>query len=268
MKIRILTINVIAVILVAVTSCVPSGSQKSSMFPNPQQQQFDDMLAKFNNNDLKYVGNKIKKQEFLDSVKSATYEYVDSVKLFVNWKGRISAIDSRTSGNSTALEFDIVYKPEQYREVTFKCTYILPTDSLQSDELYQTVKALNGYETIYFDGFIRTLANNTVKYSWSSSDDLFLPYPKFEFFVIDISTTPKENQLSEEMQKAVNMTFDVIEPLKSNFRKEISEKEMKARLEVLAPKYDEVKSKLTPQQKSYIQRLSQACSYNFLYAED
>ena len=72
----------------------------------------------------------------------------------------------------------------------------------------------------------------------------------------------------KEMQNAVNMTFDVIEPLKSNSKKEISEKEMEARLEVLAPKYDEVISKLTPQQKSYIQRLSQACSYNFLYAED
>lgn len=142
MKIRFLFFSVLAITTMAFTSCVQSSSQKASTFANPQQQQFDDMLANFNNNDLKYVGNKIKKQEFLDSVKLATFEYVDSVKLFVNWEGRISNIDSRESGNSTALEFDITYKPEQYREVTFKCKYILSNDSLQTDELYQKRKSV------------------------------------------------------------------------------------------------------------------------------
>lgn len=132
----------------------------------------------------------------------------------------------------------------------------------------RSVKVLNGYETVYFDGFIRTLANNTIKYSWSSSDDLFLPYPKFEFFIVDLSTTSKENVLPEAMQNAVNLTFDAIEPLKTNFRKQISKKEMEAKLKILMPRYDDAKSKLTPEQRSYIQRLSQACTYNFLFAED
>ncbi|MCM1066732.1 MAG: hypothetical protein NC418_04050 [Muribaculaceae bacterium] len=269
MRIASIILSIVVVLITTIfSSCIPSSSNRTSMFPNPQQQQFDDMLARFNNDDSKYIGNKIKKQEFLDSVRHATFEYVDSVKLFVNWKGNISHIDSDKYGNSTALTFDINYKPKQYREVTFKCTYILPNDSLETDELYQYVKSLDGYETVYFDGFIRTLSDNTVKYSsYLTSDDLFLPYPKFEFFIIDVSKTPKDNILSEDMQRAVDLTFEVIEPLKANFRKEISKKEMTARINGIAPKYDEAKSKLTTSQRNYIQRLSQACSYNFLYAD-
>jgi len=225
------------------------------MFSNPQQQQFDDMLARFKDGytKYKYSENKIRKLEFLDSVRLATFQYVDSVKLFVNWEGRISDIDSKEYGNTTALEFDIFYKPEKNRGVTFQCKYILPNDSLQIDELYQKVKALNGYETVYFDGFIRTLADNTVKYSSGStiSDDSFLSFPKFEFFVVDISTTPQDNVLSDQMQNAVDLTFDVIEPLKANFRKEISDKETHTRIDALTPKYNQTKSQLSLKQQNY-----------------
>lgn len=241
-------------------------SRHSQRFSNPQQQEFDDMLDQFNDNDLKYSSNKIRKQEFLDSVKVATFCYVDSVRLFVNWEGKISHIDSQKSGGTTMLEFDIGYKPEQYREVTFKCKYLVPTDSLSTDELYQRVRTLRGHETVYFDGFIRTLSNNTVKY-WLATDDLFLPYPKFEFFIVDISTTPKSDSIRTEMQDAINLTFEAIQPLKLLYEGKISKRESTQRSNTIAPKYDVAKSQLTPSEKKYIQRLVQACTYNFLFSE-
>ena len=259
---------VFAILLMLNCSCVPTGTGQPQRFPNPQQQKFDDMLARFNNSSLKYSSNQIRKKEFLDSVKYATYCFVASSKLFTNWQGVISHINSQKSGNSTVLEFDITYKPEEYREVTFNCKYIFPTDSLSSDELYQKVHELDGYETVYFDGFIRTLSDKTVKYSWSSSDDLFLPYPKFQFFVIDLSTNQKSDTISPNLKNAIDLTFDAIEPLKLNFEGKISKKECNKLVTAIAPKFEDAKSRLTISEKRYIDRLAQACTVNFLYADE
>ena len=61
-----------------------------------------------NNNKHYNLGNKILEKEFNDSVKKAIGEYMDSVRLFVNWEARIKNINSRETGNSSvALSFEL-----------------------------------------------------------------------------------------------------------------------------------------------------------------
>lgn len=145
-------------------------------------------------------------------------EYMDSVKLFVNWKAQIQNINSRETGKSVALSFELEYAPEQYRKVSFDVDYILSKDSLDSDKIYNTIKRLNNYSTVYFDGFIRKKANGEAHYS-SYSDDLMHSYPDFKFFVVDINTTSKGDTLSNNLQNAVDLSFKAIEPLELNFKR-------------------------------------------------
>ena len=193
-------------------------------------------------------------------------EYMDSVKLFVNWKAKIQDIDSREKGESVVLSFELKYAPEQYREVTFDVDYILPQDSLNTDKVYQTVRSLNDYSTVYFDGFIRKKANGEAHYC-SYSDDLMHSYPRFKFYVVDINTTSKGDTLSNNLQNAVDLSFQYIETLGLYFKKEISKKESSKRVGKIAPRLEAAKEVLTQDEKAYVDRLSKALMYNFLYAE-
>ena len=244
-------------ILFALYSCVQTSNKANKKFSNVQQENFDNMLAR--NKDKSYrLGNKILEKEFNDSVKLAMGEYMDSVKLFVNWKAQIQKINSRETGKSVALSFELEYAPEQYRKVSFDVDYILSKDSLDTDKIYNTIKRLNNYSTVYFDG--------EAHYS-SYSDDLMHSYPDFKFFVVDINTTSKGDTLSNNLQNAVDLSFKAIEPLELNFKKKISKKESSKRVDKIAPQFKAAKEVLTQEEKAYVDRLTQALTYNFLYAQ-
>lgn len=245
--------------------CVETSRNVNKKFSNVQQDNFDNMLARNKDNAYR-LGNEILKKEFNDSIKKAIGGYMDSVKLFVNWIAQIQNINSRETDESVILSFELKYAPEKYRKVTFDVDYILPKDSLKSDKIYNVVKKLNNYSTVYFDGFIRKNANNQAYYS-SYSDDLMHSYPDFKFFVVDVNTTSKGDTLSNNLQNAVDLSFKAIEPLELNFRKEISQKESNRRIEKISPRFKAAKEVLTQEEKAYIDRLTLALTYNFLYAQ-
>lgn len=245
--------------------CVDSNRQ-NRRFSNIQQEKFDNMLIQ---NDKKQynLGNKILEKEFNDSVRMAIGEYMDSVRLFINWEARIKNINSNETDNSSVtLSFELHYTPEKYREVTFEVDYVLPKDSLQKDKIYNTVKNLSNYSTVYFDGFIRRKANGEAHYG-SYSDDLMHSYPRFKFFIVDINTASKGDSLSNNLQRAVDLSYKVIEPLELNFKNKISKKESTNRVEKLVQQFNAAKEVLTTEEKMYVDRLTQAITYNFLFAQ-
>ena len=73
--------------------------------------------------------------------------------------------------NQIHLSFEIKYKPEEYREICFEVDYVLPKDSTNSDKIYQTVRNLDEFSEVKFDGFIRTKSNGEAYYG-NYSDDL------------------------------------------------------------------------------------------------
>lgn len=253
-------------------SCVVSAPKEVKRFSNAQQERFDDKLKDFNENKYNYK-NDILKKEYLDSVRLATGLYMDSVKLFVNWKATIQNISSREQNGNIILSFELEYQPEEYRKVSFDVDYVLPNkeDTLKKDKIYTTIRSLSDFSDVYFDGFIRTKANGEAHYDkfWeSATDDLFLPYPDFHFFIVDINNESKGDTLSNDLQNAVDLSFEAIEPLKLNFRKEISNKEMTARVDAIAPEFKSAKEKLSAEDRNYINRLTNAITLNFLYAEE
>ena len=251
-------------ILFALYGCVQTSNKANKKFSNIQQENFDNMLAQ--NRDKSYhLGNKILEKEFNDNVRLAMGEYMDSVKLFVNWKAQIKNINSNETGKSVVLSFVLEYTPEQYRTVSFDVDYILSKDSLNSDKIYNTIKKLNNYSTVYFDGFIRKKANGEAHYN--SSKDLMHSYPKFGFFIVDINTTSKGDTLSNNLQNAVDLSFKAIEPLELNFKKQISKQESSKRIDKITPQFKAAKEILTQEEKAYVNRLTQALTYNFLYAQ-
>lgn len=249
-------------ILVSLYSCTP---QLTRRFPSAQQQEFDDILSNYKESSRKYSGNQIKERELLDSMNRTLFDYVDSVRLFRNWEGKISQIDSEQSDSLIMLTFNISYRSYGSGNVTFECKYIFPKDSILTDELYQKVRDLSSYETVYFDGFIRTFSNKTI--TSDLFDDFILHHPEFEFFVIDISTEPNEAD-NPNLQRAIDLTFEALEPLKQNYEGSLSKTECDQQVQDVTLQYNAAKSKLNKSERQYIQRLGQAYIYNFLFADD
>ena len=82
-----------------------------------------------------------------------------------------------------------------------------------------------------------------------------------------INTTSKGNTLSNNLQNAIDLSFKAIEPLKLNFKKKISKKESSKRVDKIDPQFKAAKEVLTQEEKAYVDRLTQALTYNFLYAQ-
>ncbi|MBR6655724.1 MAG: hypothetical protein IKL20_03860 [Alistipes sp.] len=251
--------------LFSLCGCIEGTQQQKRKFTNIQQENFDKILAK--NQEKSYrLGNSIIEKEFGDSVRLAMGKYMDSVKLFVNWQAKINNINSYETGSSVALSFEIEYQPEQYRKVAFDVDYVVAKKDLDSDKIYNTVKKMSNYSTVFFDGFIRTKANGEADYS-NLSQELIHSYPDFKFFIVDINATSKGDTLSTNLKGAVDLSFEAIEPLKLNFKKQISKKESNRRMDEIMPKFKAAKELLTEEEQAYISRLSTALTCNFLYAD-
>lgn len=260
--------NLLLLILsLVMSSCVQNvGNNNRQKYANVQQKEFDNMLA-MNVKKYYHLGNDIQKKEFNDSVKLSIGSYMDSVKLFNNWEGTIEKIRMDETGQkSIHLSFEIKYKPEEYREICFEVDYVLPKDSTNSDKIYQTVRNLDEFSEVKFDGFIRTKSNGEAYYG-NYSDDLIHSYPDFNFFLIDINLKSSNDSISDNLRNAINVSFESIEPLKLNFRGQISQKESDKRMKQLLPKFQAAKETLTKEERTYIDRLCQALTLNFIYGK-
>lgn len=260
---KILLFSVIAILFVG---CTPSKVK----YGNQQQQNFDDFLAK--KNEISYSqANDIQEKEFYKQFEKEIFEYIDSIKLLVNWKGNIRNIKTEVSGEQTAVIFEIYYKPEEHREITFECIHLVETTNLDSDYIYNQVKNISEYSSIYFDGLIRTKNNNQVYYNMRSpGNDRNIAYPNYYLWIVDIGIVdiqiPKRSDtLSKNLQNAVNYCYKINEPLKLHFLNKISKKESDKEFQSLLPEFENLKSHLTENEKSYIQRLNTCLTYNYLY---
>lgn len=262
---KITLFSMIVTLIVAISSCV-NPEQRSGY--NEQQTAFDRFLSNKNNHKFD-SHNGIQKTEFLKQFELDLYNYVDSARLFVNWTGRIANISAKEADkNNTTLEFSIYYTPEQYRKVEFNCLYVIDNDSLETDYIYNTLKKIPNGSTVYFDGFIRTTNQNTVRYHFSNpGDDLNIPYPNYEFFIIEVGTVRRSDSLSSNLQSAVEFAYKITEPLKLNYQKKITNTEEKTRWKALEPSFKAAKAKLTKEEVDYLNRLINALTMNLLYGD-
>lgn len=235
-------------------------------FSNPQQKAFDNFLSQR----LSLVHNQnndIQRKNFYTQFETDLYNYVDTAGLFVNWEGVIDNIETEESGTLTALKFTISYLPEKNREIIFYCTHLIETDSLPNDYLYNTVKNMPNGLLVYFDGFIRTTNNGKIYYNKFNQyeQEKNIQKPKYEFWPIEIGPEVRNNSLSANLNKAVNICYEIIEPLRRNYLGEITKDQSDSLYNSLSPKFKEAKGQLTKEENDYISRLGTALTYNFLY---
>lgn len=254
----------IALILAACT-------QKETLSYNEQQKRFVSVITSQENN-YQQLKNEIQKKEFLTSYNKKFCAYINKTKVLTNWFGFIDEIKTKESGESTAIEFSLLFPrnpaQESYSEndcVIFYCTHIVKTDSLCYDAIYNKVKNFPEGLGIYFDGVIRTKNSDEVYYHESYSSSSYFPSPKYEFWVLDVKSDTIS--MSANLQNAINLCYEITSPLRLNYLGKMTKEESDSTHVALLPKFNLAKKGLTNEERQYIERLGTDLVYNFLYGD-
>jgi hypothetical protein len=242
--------------VVIIFGCTP---QRKSYFENFQQESFDIFLKSYKEMSHHKL-NEIQKNELNKYFELELANYLDSIGIFVNWKGVIKNIKAREYDQATKIEFEIYYKPEEYRDVSFYCSHIVETQNLDSDYIYNKVKEIPEYSIVYFDGFIERDMDGKVVYEYG---DLNMSYPNYKFKAIDLNLIPKIDTLPTNLKKAIDANFYFFKLLKQQYKKNITIEDFDKKAKEM--NNNSIQSLLTDEEKQYFQRVVQSLLWDIMY---
>ncbi len=239
-------IYTMAVVLFA--SCAPRNSQ------NAQNEEKENPLVEYlkqykgKNYD---AGNSIQRDELWQEREDGLLLLQDSVGVFNNIKGQIDNITARDVRDSKVVEFWVKVRPEEYFEITLECSHIVHRDSLESDSLYQIVKGLSNYSTVYVDGAIAVKSNGKIANASWGDKDLQFSYPKYNFNVVALSTSPLP-KVSANIQNAIVVWRRSFEGILKNGKSAETDENIAA--------FKKATENLTPEEDAYMGKYVHACS--------
>ncbi|KAB1158135.1 hypothetical protein [Flavobacterium luteum] len=253
------TLIILTLAIIAISCKNPSITENN--YENQVQGKFDAFLKLKVSKEYDAI-NDIQKKEFFEKYDNELSSLIDTNKVFVNWQAQIEDIKTNDYGKSTEVSCKLSYKPEEYREVSFYCSYVVENSKLKTDSLYNKIKKIGDFSTVYFDGFIVKNLDNKVVYV-NDDESLKLSYPNFKFNLLNITEKKRENTLSKNLNNAVNINFKVFELLKQKVNKTITEKEWKRKTEDLG--LEKMEKSLNPEEKKYSNLIKQYLVSDFMY---
>lgn len=228
----------------------------------PSQIAFDSLLNIFGENRFNSK-NSIQKQNFYKEFDQQLNTFVDSIGLFVNWKGIIEEIDISEAviDNYTNISCKIKYSSDDFREVTFKTELYVKTNDLKSDSIYSKLERLALGSVVYFDGIIQRDFNRNIQYE-NGGELLKTTKPNYLFHLLDITPYSRADTLSSKIKKIVSIHSKVFQLLKDKVDKTITNSEWSKRTKELVPRG--LEEGLTENEKEYITRYKQYLYDDFM----
>lgn len=202
--------------------------------------------------DAKYeTGNAIQRDELWQEREDGLVLLQDSVGVFCNLRGHINRIKARDVRDSKVVEFSIEIEPEEYFKITLECSHIVHKDSLESDSLYQVVKGLSDYSTVYVDGAIAIKSDCRAANSSWGDKDLQFSYPEYKFNVVALSTQPLP-KVSNKVKDAIVIWRRSFESILKNGKSAVTDENIAA--------FKKATESLTSEEDAYMAKYVNACS--------
>lgn len=233
--------------IVLLVSCTPRTQQNKE-----KQNELVEYLLKYK--EAKYnTGNSIQRDELWQEREDGLVVLQDSIGVFHNLKGRINRIRANDIRKSKVLEFEIEIEPEQYFKIDLECRYIIPQDSVQTDSLYNQIKSLSNYTTVYVDGAIAITINLKPDNSSIGDKDLQFSYPDYNFNVVALSTEPLP-EISDNLRNVIVVWRKGFECILKNGKSAETDEKIDA--------YKKASELLTPTEDAYMGKYISACSFD------
>ena len=226
---------------------------------NPRLQQVKEEQNELVEYLLKYkearfnTGNSIQRDELWQAREDSLVLLQDSLGVFHNIKGKIERIRANDIGKAKVLEFEIDIEPEQYFKIELKCRYIIPQDSVKTDSLYNLIKSLSNYTTVYVDGAIAITSNLKPDNSSISEKDIQMSYPSYNFNVVSLSTSELP-EISTNLRSAIVIWRKSFECILKNGKSAETDENIEA--------FKKAKEMLTPAEDIYMGEYVNACSFD------
>lgn len=203
------------------------------------------------------AGNSIQKDELWQEREDGIVVLQDSVGVFHNIKGHIQRIRQRDVRNTKVIEFEIEIQPEEYFKIDLDCMHLVSIDSLDSDSLYNIIKALSDYTQVYVDGAVAITSKVKAANSSIGDKDLQFSYPDYHFNVVALSTSPLP-EISADLRNTIVLWRKGFESiLKNGSSKETDD---------LVEAFKKASENLSSSDNAYMAKYVQACSGD-LYRE-
>ena len=239
--------------LIGISSCVTQGTNQN------QTQSTRELVSFFKayKNRQYNVGNDIQKEELYAEREKKLLHYVDSLSILTNLQGKISdiSLEDSESGKSKILTYEISIEPEEYFELTLECANIISIDSLNSDFLYNKIKAISDHSTVYFDGVFSIDAETNLPRSVAYGMDLAFSYPKYKFHVVNLSTVQLDT-LSSQLRMTIAKGRKAMHYMFKDYRKENDYN--KSTFNTLSDDFNKSKTGLNVSEIKYLQRYMNA----------
>ena len=211
--------------------------------------------------------NEIQKKEFVEKYEKDFFHLLDSMKLLTDWNGWIKDISQKEVGNTINLNFRIDIPIErEHGELTLFCQHLFDKSKKDSDKIYQQVYAMSNGQYVTFDGFARTMKDESL--DWRTINSLKISYPEIGFWVTDIVSGGAKDTISADLKKACMLVFDSVKLIEQSDSKQISKSEYNKQSDKLKKESDAVRELLTEEEKDYLLTLTNAAFYNYSYRNE
>jgi hypothetical protein len=236
------------ILLLAVALLASCGPRMQH--PKEKQNELVEYLLKYK--EARYnTGNSIQMDELWQEREDGLVLLQDSLGIFHNVKGRIEQIRANNIGNSKVLEFEIQIEPQEYFKIDLDCKYIIPQDSVKNDSLYNLIKSLSNYTTVFVDGAIAITSKLKPDNSSISEKDLQLSYPDYNFNVVSLSTSELPD-ISSNLRNAIIIWRKSFECILKNGKSAETDDNIEA--------FKKAKQVLTPAENVYLSKYINVCS--------
>lgn len=207
--------------------------------------------------------NDIVRQNIYNTREQDLVKYIDSIAIFSNLKGRIEniKIEDAIAGNVKILKCNIEISPEEFSKITFKYYRAINNDSLDSDYIYNKMKQISDYSTVYFDGIIAMDTRNKLPYSTNSGEYLAFSYPEYRFHITDIDTSKLNDTINNNLKASLHAGRKCINYL--SLGKYEKEKYSEPQFKQLSNEFNELKKSLNKEEKEYVQRYMNSIAGDF-----
>lgn len=150
--------------------------------------------------------------------------YLDSVGLFIGWKGVISDIKAETVMGHPSFYYEIKFSIPYYTTVTMKgYNYMDSQKEVQESYVFNKIKNIRNGTIVYFDGVITRDNDGKVRYGIMDDEKRFTS-PGYDFIATDIYTS-KPDSLSNQLKEANAKSRAAVLYTRKMINKEISEKQ-------------------------------------------
>lgn len=223
-------------------------------------QRMDSINSCISTNPIQIEKNKNKKRYYTRQYYNILSQYADSVQIINNWTGKVKDFEYRKGEESSFifLNIEIEYNGDNYKvgypydRIILKSIYTIDNNSKENDIVFNNMSNINENSNVYLMGYFNRSMNGHISVGEK--------FNEFNFTILNISTSPITNNISDNARSAVGEKFKELKIIGSGILNKKTEKQIKKETSFL--NMDSIKNTLIDDDKKLLDKIEKSYLLN------